>query len=215
MCRRRKTLTGKLLLLAFSCGFSSMLYAAGFDCRKASTPAEKLVCNSTQLSEFDSWLNRAFRMRIWHASKQDISKAKEEQRNWLISVRDKCFDEMCMSHAYITRLKEVNSISTPQSEGEYVGVTEEFSGQEADFLRSLDHRGIPVSACPLMVKYIDKSYTTGRDSSYGAFCLTKNDAIIMICDDTMIGKLTIRTSGFEVRAGTLLDFTKENCPPGG
>ncbi len=204
-----------VLLLALSCAYTSMVIAAGFDCRKSSTATEKLVCENAQLSEFDSWLNRAFRMSIWHANKQAISKAKEEQRNWLITVRERCTDEMCLSRAYISRLRKVSSVTTPTSEGEYVGVTEEFSRQEADFQKSLGQHGIPVSACPLMVRYIDRSYTTGSDSSCGAFCLSTDDKIIMICDDTMVGKLTFKSSEFEVNAGALLDFTKNNCPPGG
>lgn len=204
----------RFLFLALSCAFTSINHAANFDCRKASTASEKLICKSAQLSELDSRLNRAFRMSIWHTNEQAIRKVKEEQRNWLIAVRDKCLDEKCLNQAYISRLEKVISVLTPQSEGEYVVSPSEFSGQEIIFRNSLDRRGISVSACPLMVKFIDRSYTA-RDISYGAFCLSKVDTIIMICDDTMIGKLTIMSSGFEVSVGALLDFTKNNCPLGG
>jgi len=204
-----------ILFLSSSFIFTTIIFAAGFDCRKASTDSERLICKSKRLSELDSWLNRVYHMSIWHTNKLAILKAKKEQQNWLVSVRDRCKDEMCLENTYLTRIEEVSSVKTHSIEGEYVGITAEFSRQETDFRKSLIYNGISILTCPLMIKYIDRTYTTGRDDSYGAFCLSKDDKIIMVCDDTMIGKLTFNSSSFEVNTSTLLDFTKKNCPPGG
>lgn len=57
-----------------------------------------------------------------------------------------------------------------------------------------------------------------RDRSYGAFCDLQGSMphrTIMVCDDIMIGKLTIKSYGFSLDEGELIEFTKLNCPNGG
>ena len=192
------------------------MYAASFDCGKAATAVEHLVCKNAWLSELDSMLSRAYRMSTLYASKQAITAAQAEQKNWLATVRDRCKDEACLTQAYSSRLDKLVSVKTTVSEGQYVADKAEFSQQEIDFRNSLrDRISARLSACPVIVRLIDKTYTTGRDSSYGAFCLLTDDRLVMICDDTMVGKLTLKFSGFAVSADELVDFTKANCPPGG
>lgn len=58
----------------------------------------------------------------------------------------------------------------------------------------------------------------GRDRSYGAICDIQGSMphrTIMVCDDTMIGKLTIKSYGFALDEGELIKFTRLNCPNGG
>jgi len=202
-------------LLALSC-ICTNIYAAGFDCGKAATTAEELVCKNTRLSELDSMLNRAYRMSTLYASKQATLATQAEQKDWLTTVRDKCKDEECLAKAYYSRLDTLVSVKTSMSEGKYVVNEAEFSQQVADFRISLARIGISahLSACPAMVEFRDKT-NTGRDRSYGAFCLLNGDRLVMICDDTMVGKLTLKLYGFVVSGNELLDFTKANCPPGG
>jgi len=201
-------------LFALSCVCTN-LHAAGFDCGKAATAVEKLVCKSARLSELDSKLNRAYRMSTFYASQQVSTAVQAEQKNWLVAVREKCKDEACLANAYSSRLAKLISVKTSMAEGEYVVDKTEFSQQEADFRNNLNSISAPLSACPLMIRLIDRTYTTGRDQSYGAFCLLKEDRLAMMCDDTMVGKFTLKLSGFAISPGDLVDFTKANCPPGG
>jgi hypothetical protein len=55
---------------------------------------------------------------------------------------------------------------------------------------------------------------SGREASYGAIC-TLNNLGIMVCNDTMVGKLTVKWLGFTYTGTSLADFTQNNCPPGG
>jgi hypothetical protein len=161
-------------------------------------------------------VNRVYRMSTVYGSKQAIDAAQSEQKHWLTTVRDKCKDEACLTEAYSSRLDKLVSVKTTISEGEYVTDKAEFSRQEAAFRSSLSEQTSGrLSACPVMVRLIDRTYTTGRDSSYGAFCTLTDDRLVMICDDTMIGKLTFKFSGFAINTDELVDFTQTNCPPGG
>ncbi len=56
------------------------------------------------------------------------------------------------------------------------------------------------------------------NGSIGAFCslpIKSGSRTIMLCDDMMVGKLTIKAYGFGETDETIVEFTKKNCPPGG
>lgn len=68
--------------------------------------------------------------------------------------------------------------------------------------------------CSQVIELIQDS----PDYSFGAFCdLAVEGASrkIMLCDDSMIGKFTVRFWGFAVDLETLEAFTRANCPGGG
>jgi hypothetical protein len=88
--------------------------------------------------------------------------------------------------------------------------------QTRDFERSLSSLGgrVPLR-CTHMIELLPNA---GRDISYGAICEVidaGSSRTIMVCDDTMIGKFTAKTSGFARNDDELIQFTKANCPPGG
>jgi hypothetical protein len=79
-------------------------------------------------------------------------------------------------------------------------------------LKSLGVRGR--LQCKLMIELIQQT----RDRSYGAICELQGvepQRTIMLCDDTMIGKFTVKVSGFAIARDELVAFTKSNCPGGG
>jgi hypothetical protein len=104
---------------------------------------------------------------------------------------------------------------TNTSTAEYVVDRQEFESQASSFERDLNRSGIPgkLSSCKMIVHLVDQT-TPGRDASYGAIC-TLNARDVMICDDTMVGKLTLKLYGFSESAQVLADFTNANCAPGG
>ena len=207
---------GNTISLVFSLVFlsASISYGAGFDCQKASSSIEKLICSNQQLSRLDDQMNRAYRMKIWNAGIYGLKEAPVEQQRWIKSVRNKCEDVSCLTNAYAARLEELESIKTSQAEGKYVANSAEFLYQEKAFLNSLSGNGISASACPVIVRLIE-AYPVGRDDSYGAFCRLSNGKLLMICDDTMIGKLTAKFGAFALSGKELVNFTKSNCPSGG
>ncbi len=80
-----------------------------FDCRKASTRQEKLVCASDDLSLLDHHLggySAGVRARF-PASEVCI---RAEQRDWLRNVRNRCTTAACLRNAYLQRLGELDGV---------------------------------------------------------------------------------------------------------
>lgn len=88
--------------------------AASFDCAKAGTSIEKLICSDNQLSELDSQLAETYALARTQSSNSD--QIKSEQRDWLKNVRNRCADIDCFRSAYTARLSALASHapSTPE-----------------------------------------------------------------------------------------------------
>jgi hypothetical protein len=86
------------------------------------------------------------------------------------------------------------------------------------FEQDLTNFGIPASLkCSSLVEVL--SDAGGQDQSFGGICDMrlhgKKPTTIMLCNDTMVGKLTIKAFGFTEDKSELVDFTAANCPAGG
>lgn len=92
--------------------------AAGFDCRKASTSIEKMICGDPKLSELDDRLMAAYKAALGTGSADTI---KADQRTWLTTVRNKCTDARCLEQAYATRLQALSSGPVQASQGSQTG----------------------------------------------------------------------------------------------
>jgi uncharacterized protein len=186
------------------------------DCGSAEVPVARLICESDSLVLFDDQLNRAIAMRTQYLREDMANLERAEHRDWLAGVRDQCVDEDCLTLAYLNRLEKLQSIKTPRAEARYVVSKEEILFQENAFIGSLQKLGIHAYKCPVMVNLVASEMTFGRDASYAAFCGNpETTEFVMVCDDTMVGKLTIKFSGFSFSAFELADFARANCPPGG
>lgn len=84
--------------------------AASFDCRKAKTEVEKLICSNEELSKLDESLNEAY-LRTLHRTdiRQETIKS---QRQWLEYERNACQDVVCIKNAYETRIRELGLTSS-------------------------------------------------------------------------------------------------------
>lgn len=84
--------------------------AASFDCGKAVSEIEKLICDNDELSKLDESLNEAYLQAL---KKTDIKKqATKSQKQWLKNVRNVCQNVDCIKDAYETRIKELGSMSS-------------------------------------------------------------------------------------------------------
>src|SRR5215831_2287696 len=85
--------------------------AASFDCAKASTAVEKLICSDAKLSELDGRLAAAYRRAL--ATPAVAQRVKQDQRVWLAD-RNRCADAACLTNAYQRRLASLEAAaSTP------------------------------------------------------------------------------------------------------
>lgn len=91
----------KLPLEILLSGFLPVLaQAASFDCAKASSPVENLICSDQELSALDTKLGVLYRDLTRSKAYLDL---KETQRAWL-KERNKCDDLICMKERYRERI---------------------------------------------------------------------------------------------------------------
>ena len=102
-----KHLASCLLLAIAGIGGAS---AASFDCKKAVTRVEKLVCADASLSLFDEQLDAAYRNGLSRSTSPDAFRAA--QRRWLATQRDACGDLACLQRAYVARVDALANEST-------------------------------------------------------------------------------------------------------
>ena len=81
--------------------------AASFDCKKASTSVEKMICSDAALGRLDEALGENYKMmmatNIGEGARADL---KSTQRQW-VAQRNKCADAACVLAAYKKRVDEV------------------------------------------------------------------------------------------------------------
>jgi len=76
--------------------------AASFDCAKASTKVEKMICDDAQLSQQDNELSREYIQVL--ARNEDQKEVIQNQKLWLKEVRNSCFDAACLKMVYAERI---------------------------------------------------------------------------------------------------------------
>lgn len=81
--------------------------AASFDCRKAATDIEKLVCDSPKIRVLDVELYEVYqRAQRLSASTNQL---RSEQRQWIKTSRNSCSTSDCLAVAYEERIKQLNA----------------------------------------------------------------------------------------------------------
>lgn len=83
--------------------------AASFDCAKAATRVEKLICADAELSKLDEELSTAYKAALQDETKAD--KVKQAQKLWL-KERNGCSNTGCMVQAYQSRISEFVVVPT-------------------------------------------------------------------------------------------------------
>ena len=109
---------------------AAQLNAASFDCSKANTAVEHMICGQEELSKLDGELGEAYVMAIKKAP--DSRLLKEQQSEWL-KTRQRCDDPACVQQLYVKRigvLKRIISL-VPLEKGQ----ESYFFESEADKLR--------------------------------------------------------------------------------
>jgi uncharacterized protein len=88
----------------------SPVQSASFDCGKARTRIENLICADAELSKLDEDLNVAYRQSI---TRNDVRReAIKTQREWLKNERNVCESTACVKAAYQRRIQELQMTSS-------------------------------------------------------------------------------------------------------
>lgn len=74
----------------------------GFDCARAATNPERLICSNSDLSAADLKLSQLFK-QVFHSA-EDKEALKKDQLAWMKNRRNACTDVSCMLEAYRERI---------------------------------------------------------------------------------------------------------------
>ncbi|WP_198342631.1 lysozyme inhibitor LprI family protein [Burkholderia ubonensis] len=80
-----------------------------FDCSKARTTVERLVCADPDLVKLDEMVNRGF-VAMQLVESKEISyqdPVRKDQINWIRNVRNKCVNSPCLTEAYRARVQYI------------------------------------------------------------------------------------------------------------
>lgn len=112
-----QTTSTTLLALGASCVFTCALSAQGasFDCAKASTKVEKLVCDTPAISKLDDELGNLYQDVLGKANDEQKQLLIPEQKHWLKHTRNVCKDETCLKLAYWSRQAALATFFEPKS----------------------------------------------------------------------------------------------------
>jgi len=95
------------ILCLLSLMFVQSACAASFDCEKATTKVEKMICADPELSKLDEDLSVVYSKALKESSDPTILKL--QQRGWL-KERNQCNDLSCLGGSYKSRLVELSQV---------------------------------------------------------------------------------------------------------
>ena len=92
------------LLTALLAVAASHAHAASFDCTKARSQVEHLVCDTPALSQLDETLAATYKAVL-----TNDPAARQRQLTWLRETRDRCNDAPCLATAYQTQIQAMGA----------------------------------------------------------------------------------------------------------
>ncbi len=95
--------------------------APSFDCKKASAPDEKGICENFTVAWLDRQLDRAWKDALARADGQTSNTLRADQSAWLASRRECGSDVPCLTERYMLRLNALTTTATqlPAFSGTY------------------------------------------------------------------------------------------------
>lgn len=82
------------------------IWSPSFDCAKASTGVERLICENREFAEADIQMAQVYQTALENS--QDKDALKRSQRAWLKKERDVCADAPCILTAYRDRIVDLS-----------------------------------------------------------------------------------------------------------
>jgi uncharacterized protein YecT (DUF1311 family) len=81
-------------------------FAPSFDCAKASSSQERMICADRELSKLDVQMAGAYADARQKST--DANALKAEQKQWLKNTQRSCSDKACLIGAYTSRIAELD-----------------------------------------------------------------------------------------------------------
>lgn len=146
--------------LAMTGPLTNPVLAASFNCDKAGTKIERLICDNPDISQLDEELTLAYRKALNASSADGIRQA---QKQWL-RERNTCGDEQCLRQAYRSRIDTIGaaqtSVATPNA-----AIGQDFESVARQFRRQLE-RLKTVQSHAKKVLYFDDTMPSATPVGY-------------------------------------------------
>jgi uncharacterized protein len=113
--------------------------AASFDCDKAATTVEKLICSDSSLSKFDDGLSTLYKYVL--LDKSQSRTIKQDEKQW-VKERNACTDVSCIRGKYLTRLMQLNLVA---------------KGMKAETARTPLKTASDIEACKTVADYANRN----------------------------------------------------------
>ncbi len=101
--------TIKAIILSILFIAPASIFAASFDCQRADTATEHLICSTPAISQLDEELSESYTRAL--NSHPAPSELRQAQLKWLKEVRNRCTDADCLIRAYRDRLTQVDQLT--------------------------------------------------------------------------------------------------------
>ncbi len=199
----------KLLFGLMLTGIASSSLAAGFDCAKARSSVEKMICADSSISAQDSALNRLYLWILESTPRIDKPKLAADQKYWMENRRDACTTVACLSGAYDTRIKAMSVIKYNGGTATYVVDDSDVARISEEIQQNLRRVGVTqtLGECSHILSLDTHS------NSYGAFCSLGGQKR-EVCYENLAGNLAVNFYGFSLTGYGLATFTQFACPGG-
>lgn len=119
---------------------ASVAHAASFDCAKANSTVEELICSDQWLSNIDEEISNIYSSLLSESSSAAAREIQKSQRTWIVNVRDKCADSSCLITAYQNRRWELAERLKDFDCEDYARTTGEMDGCGRSKLDNLDQK---------------------------------------------------------------------------
>jgi uncharacterized protein YecT (DUF1311 family) len=148
--------------------------AASFDCAKAATPTEKLICGDPELSQLDGQLAETYRRELDDAF--DPNKLRAKQHMWLRTERDACADAACLKKVYAQRIAALTARPGPAEKALGLGTVESAPGDAFKFAPLLDKATGDAAA----TAYGSRRNRGGQALASGSFTRAGSDEVLLV-----------------------------------
>lgn len=92
---------------------ASTAQAASFDCAKAGTKIEHIICGNSEISKLDEELAQSYKAALQDQSKAEST--KQMQKQWM-KARNGCADAACVQDAYLNRIGQLHQPRTTSAQ---------------------------------------------------------------------------------------------------
>lgn len=206
--------------------------SASFDCTKANSKTEKMICGNPKLSALDFKMDSYYKVALKRYSTNDAKKLKINQRDWLKKARSICDDESCLRQVYEFRIYEfrefrdhyhkaqtpnilIENVTVATGNGAAYRIGGDQNQRNESFNANLGELEGKITKCSILIDL--PAGVRDGNHSYGGICsLSRNGqkSNVMICNDEMVGHFKMDRIDHKATMQELVDYVASNCVGG-